>query len=62
MGNNYFKLRDVAMMLNGSGKQFAVDYDDVMKSVSITTGKPYTAIGGELTGTAAAARGCRKAL
>ena len=53
MGNNYFKLRDVAMMLNGSGKQFAVDYDDVTKSISITTGKPYEAIGGELTGAAA---------
>ncbi|MBQ3956756.1 MAG: hypothetical protein II680_12770 [Clostridia bacterium] len=53
MGNNYFKLRDVAMMLNGSGKQFAVDYDEVTKTVSITTGKPYEAIGGELTGAAA---------
>lgn len=51
-GNNYFKLRDVAMMLNGSGKQFAVDYDDALKTVSITTGRPYAAIGGELTGAA----------
>ena len=39
MGNNYFKLRDVAMMLNGSGKQFAVDYDDAAKTVSIATGR-----------------------
>ena len=52
-GANYFKLRDVAMLLNGSGKQFAVEYDDAEKSVSITSGKPYTAIGGELTGAAA---------
>jgi len=53
-GANYFKLRDVAMLLNGSEKQFAVDYDDHAKTVSITSGKPYRAIGGELTGTAAA--------
>ena len=53
-GANYFKLRDVAMLLNGSEKQFAVNYDDNKKAVSITSGKPYTAIGGELSGTAAA--------
>ena len=51
-GNNYCKLRDVAMMLNGSGKQFAVDYDDAAKAVFISTGRPYAAIGGELTGAA----------
>ncbi|MCR5683688.1 MAG: copper amine oxidase N-terminal domain-containing protein [Clostridiales bacterium] len=53
-GANYFKLRDIAMLLNGSDKQFAVNYDDNAKAVSITSGKPYTAIGGELSGTAAA--------
>lgn len=52
-GANYFKLRDLAMLLNGSAKQFAVDYDAAAGAVSITTGKPYTAIGVELTGTAA---------
>lgn len=52
-GSNYFKLRDLAMLLNGSGRQFSVDYDDASKSVSITTGKPYAAVGGELTGSAA---------
>lgn len=52
-GSNYFKLRDVAMMLSGSAKQFSVEYDDAAKSVSITTGKPYKALGGELSGTAA---------
>lgn len=55
-GANYFKLRDVAMLLNGSGKQFAVDYDDTAKAVSITSGKPYIMVGGELSGTAAANR------
>ena len=52
-GANYFKLRDVAMLLNGSERQFAVAYDDAEKTVSITSGKPYEAVGGELTGTAA---------
>ena len=52
-GANYFKLRDLAMLLSGSEKQFSVDYDDVSKTVSITSGAPYTPIGGELTGTAA---------
>ena len=51
-GNNYFKLRDVAMMLNGSERQFSVDYDDAAKTVSITSGKPYEALGTELTGAA----------
>ena len=52
-GYNYFKLRDVAMLLRGSDRQFEVDYDDAAKTVSITSGKPYTARGGELSGTAA---------
>ena len=52
-GANYFKLRDLAMILYGSGKQFEVEYDDASKSVLITSGKPYTAVGGELSGTAA---------
>ena len=52
-GANYFRLRDLAMVLSGSTKQFAVDYDDTAKTVAITTGRPYRAIGGELSGTAA---------
>ena len=52
-GANYFKLRDVAMLLKDSAKQFAVDYDEASGSVLLTTGKPYTAKGGELSGTAA---------
>ena len=52
-GENYFKLRDLAMLLIGSAKQFAVDYVDAAKPVSITSGKPYEAIGGELSGVAA---------
>ena len=59
-GCNYFRLRDVALLLNGSGKQFAVEYDGASGSVMITTGKPYIAIGGELTG--AAAESCSAAI
>lgn len=56
-GYNYFKLRDLAALLNGSSRQFAVDYDDLTSSVSITTGEPYQAIGGELSEPAAERRG-----
>ena len=52
-GANYFRLRDLAMLLNGSERQFAVAYDDASKTVSLSAGKPYAAIGGELTGAAA---------
>ena len=41
------------MLLKGSAKQFAVDYVDAVKPVSIISGKPYEAIGGELSGVAA---------
>ena len=52
-GYNYFRLRDLAMLLRGSERQFAVDYDAASNSVSITSGQPYTATGGELSGVAA---------
>ena len=32
-GYNYFKLRDIAMLLRGSEKEFAVEYDEASKSV-----------------------------
>ena len=51
-GANYFRLRDVAMLLNGSEKQFAVEYDEAEKTVSLTSGQPYRAVGGELSGAA----------
>ena len=46
--NNYFKLRDLAYALNGSSKQFEVGWDSANNAISITSGKPYTATGGEL--------------
>lgn len=47
-GNNYFKLRDLAMALNGSAKQFEVSWDEAAGAIALTSGKAYTAVGGEL--------------
>lgn len=46
--NNYLKLRDVAMALNASGKQFEVSWDGAASAIALTSGKAYTAVGGEL--------------
>jgi alpha-tubulin suppressor-like RCC1 family protein len=47
-GNNYFKLRDLAMALSGSKKQFEVTWDGEKNAINLLTGKPYTPVGGEL--------------
>ena len=47
-GNNYFKLRDIAYLLNVTKRQFSVGFDAASGTVSIETGKAYTAVGGEL--------------
>ena len=47
-GNNYFKLRDIAMVVNGTDKQFQVGWDGEANAISLTTGESYTAVGGEL--------------
>lgn len=47
-GSNYFKLRDLAFLLNGTGSRFSVGYDKASKTVSVVTGADYTPIGGEL--------------
>ena len=47
-GSNYFKLRDIAFLLNGTGSQFSVAYDETARAVKIVTGEAYTAEGGEL--------------
>ena len=45
---NYFKLRDIAKLLSGTDSQFEVGWDEATETISITTGKPYTEVGGEL--------------
>jgi hypothetical protein len=47
-GSNYFKLRDIAMVLDGTEKQFEVSWNDETRAIDITTGKAYTVVGGEL--------------
>lgn len=41
-GYNYFKLRDLAKLLDGTNSQFNVDYDQAAKMMVVTTGVPYT--------------------
>ena len=51
-GTNYFKLRDLAMLLNGTGSQFSVAFDGTRNTVVVKTGEAYAPVGGELaTGT-----------
>ena len=45
---NYLKLRDIAYMLNGTNKQFSVNYDEKTKEIILMSGKAYTAVGGEM--------------
>ena len=40
-GSNYFKLRDLASLLDGTGSQFDVGFDEATATVSITTGEAY---------------------
>ena len=41
-GYNYFKLRDLAVLLSGTGSQFEVGYNTETKAATVTTGQPYT--------------------
>ena len=47
-GTNYFKIRDLAALLNGTGAQFNVGYDAGANAVVVTTGEAYEANGSEL--------------
>jgi len=47
-GYNYFKLRDLATVLNGTQKQFSIGYDSSTKAITLTSGQPYTTVGGEM--------------
>lgn len=46
--NNYCKIRDVAQILNGTGKQFEVVWDKDLQAVNMTSNQTYTPVGGEL--------------
>lgn len=47
--NNYFKLRDIAEMLNGTIKTFDIKYDGATNSIDMLSFYDYTPAGGELT-------------
>lgn len=47
-GNNYFKLRDLAKAVTGSGKQFEVGWDAANNAISLKSQTAYTSVGGEL--------------
>ena len=48
--SNYFKIRDVAALLNGTEKQFSVGYDGEKQSVTATTGQGYDKLPSDLSG------------
>lgn len=47
-GNNYVKLRDVAMALDDTDAQFNVTWDNTKKAIDMITGASYDAVGTEL--------------
>ena len=47
-GSNYFKLRDLAYLLNGTGSRFSVGWDEATRTVTVTTGEAYEPNGNEL--------------
>lgn len=47
--NNYFKLRDIAMLLKGSNKGFEVVWDSSDKAIKMTSNTTYTEVGEELS-------------
>ena len=47
--NNYFKLRDIAKILDGTIKGFDIKYDGATNSIDMLSFYDYTSAGGELT-------------
>jgi len=48
-GNNFFRIRDIAYILNGTSAQFDVGWEH--GTITFTHGRGYTPVGGELSGT-----------
>jgi len=51
--NNFFKLRDIAYVLNGTSAQFSIEWveDDWGGMIELTRGAPYIPVGGEMVNT-----------
>ena len=47
-GSTYFRLRDIAALLTGTGAQFNVSYDEAGRTVVITAGEAYTVLNSDL--------------
>lgn len=48
-GYNYYKLRDIAFLLRGTGSAFNVTWDNETKAVNLFDKQEYVVVGGELT-------------
>ena len=48
-GANFFRLRDLALLLSGGDSRFSVTWDASANRVDIVTGEDYVPVGGELT-------------
>ncbi len=49
-GNNYYKIRDIAFLLDGTKSNFAVDWNEEARVIEINLKTPYTPIGNENKG------------
>jgi len=47
-GNNFFMLRDIASVLNGTTAQFEVAWDGARNAINLIPGESYTRVGGEM--------------
>lgn len=47
-GNNYFKLRDLAKIVKGTGKQFEITWNGEKRAINLISNKAYTLIGSEM--------------
>ena len=47
-GSNYFKLRDLAMAVSGTNKQFNVGFNSAAGAITLTSNQAYEPVGGEM--------------
>ena len=47
---NYYKIRDIAMIVRNTPAKFNVDWSAELGTVTVSTGVPYSVVGGELSG------------
>lgn len=48
--SNYYKIRDIAMLLRSTSKRFNVGWDQKLSAIAVETGAKYQIVGGELEG------------